>query len=180
MPNALTYWAIRARRLLSHVFEHWLWRYRYFWSKVNIWYIDCARATAFIFDTLTGVLVKVSKLHPLQSVVWNYLSIPKLQRCNRWSLGMDKWFHPTLFWACDYSFMLGLRLNHVSKRGRRKHVRCSPCVTQLDNTELKTGDRTPAAKGMARIKRSVLCMTRNIMPCSKHVWWNRPRIFPWH
>ena len=21
---------------------------------------------------------------------WNYLSIPKLQRCNRWSLGMDK------------------------------------------------------------------------------------------
>ena len=42
-------------------FEHWLWRYRYFWSKVNIWYIDCVRATAFIFDTRTGVLVKVSK-----------------------------------------------------------------------------------------------------------------------
>ena len=30
MPNALTYWAIRARHLLSHVFKHWLWRYRYF------------------------------------------------------------------------------------------------------------------------------------------------------
>ena len=38
---------------------------------------------------------------------WNYLSIPKLQRCNRWSLGMDKWFHPTLYWACDYLSMLG-------------------------------------------------------------------------
>ena len=39
MPNALTVWAIRARHLLllSHVFEHWLWWYRYFWSKVNIW-----------------------------------------------------------------------------------------------------------------------------------------------
>ena len=30
MPNALNYWAIRARHLLSHVFEHWLWWYRYF------------------------------------------------------------------------------------------------------------------------------------------------------
>ena len=30
-------------------------------------------------------------------VVWNYLSIPKLQRYNRWSLGMDKYFHPILY-----------------------------------------------------------------------------------
>ena len=30
-------------------------------SKVNIWYVNCARATAFIFDTRTDVLVKVSK-----------------------------------------------------------------------------------------------------------------------
>ena len=58
MPNALTYWAIRARQLLSHVFEYWLWQCRYFLSKVNI---NCARATAFIFDTWTGVLMKVSK-----------------------------------------------------------------------------------------------------------------------
>ena len=29
---------------------------------------------------------------------WNYLSIPKVQRCNRWSLGMDKLFHPTAYW----------------------------------------------------------------------------------
>ena len=61
MPNALAYWTIRARHFLSHVFEHWLWRYSYFWSKVNIWYVNCARATAFIFDTRTGALVKVSK-----------------------------------------------------------------------------------------------------------------------
>ena len=27
---------------------------------------------------------------------WNSLSIPKLQWCNRWSLGTDKQFHPTL------------------------------------------------------------------------------------
>ena len=48
---------------------------------------------------------------------WNYLSISKLQRCNRWSLEMDKLFHHTFYWTCDYLSMLGLKLNHVSKRG---------------------------------------------------------------
>ena len=48
---------------------------------------------------------------------WNYLSIPKLQRCNRWSLGMDKLFHPILYNGYYYLSMPGLKLNHVSKRG---------------------------------------------------------------
>ena len=43
----------------------WFWiltlSYRYFWSKVNIWNVSCARSIAFIFDTRTDVLVKVSK-----------------------------------------------------------------------------------------------------------------------
>ena len=34
----------------------------YFWSKVNIWNVNCARATAFIFDLWTDVLVKVSEI----------------------------------------------------------------------------------------------------------------------
>ena len=34
---------------------------RYFWSKVNIRNVNCVRATAFVFDTRTDVLVKVSK-----------------------------------------------------------------------------------------------------------------------
>ena len=33
----------------------------YFWSKVDIWNVNCALATALIFDTRTDVLVKVSK-----------------------------------------------------------------------------------------------------------------------
>ena len=57
MPNVLTIWAISAGHLLSHVFKHRLWLYRYFWSKVNIWNVNCARATAFIFDTRMGVLL---------------------------------------------------------------------------------------------------------------------------
>ena len=41
----------------------WWWTcFIYFWSKVNIWNANCARATAFIFDSRTDVLVKVSKI----------------------------------------------------------------------------------------------------------------------
>ena len=46
---------------------------------------------------------------------WNYSSISKFQRCNRWSLGMDKYCYLTLCWACGYLSMLELKLNHVSK-----------------------------------------------------------------
>ena len=48
---------------------------------------------------------------------WNYLSIPKLKRCNRWSLGLDKQFHPTLYNGCNYLSMVGLKIKHVSKMG---------------------------------------------------------------
>ena len=58
---------------------------------------------------------------------WNYLSIPKLQRLHRCSLGMDTQFHPTLYWACNSFSMLGLKLIHVSKRGHRKRL-VSHCI----------------------------------------------------
>ena len=48
----------------------------------------------------------------------NYLSIPKLQRLHRWSLGLDKYFHPALYDGCNYLSILELQLNHVRKRGR--------------------------------------------------------------
>ena len=32
---------------------------------------------------------------------------------------MDKQFHPTFYWACNYFFLQGLKLNHASKRGHR-------------------------------------------------------------
>ena len=52
-------------------------------------------------------------------VIINYL----LQRLHRWSLRMDKWFHPTLYTGCDYISMQGLKLIHVSKRGHwRRHI----------------------------------------------------------
>ena len=51
------------------------------------------------------------------SAWWHYLSIPKLQRLHRWNLGMDKYFHPTLYWAGDYLSMLGFKFIHISERG---------------------------------------------------------------
>ena len=52
----------------------------------------------------------------------NCLFISKLQRDNRWSLGMDKLFHLTLNQACDYLSMLELKLNHVSKSDPRRKM----------------------------------------------------------
>ena len=53
--------------------------------------------------------------HEQLSVGLNYLSIPKLERLRRWSLGMNKYFHPTFYNGCDYFPMLELKLNNVSK-----------------------------------------------------------------
>ena len=68
---------------------------------------------------------------PQINVEWNYLYIPKLQWLHRWSLGMDKWFHPTLYNGRNYLSMLGLKLKHVSKRGPRAHH-----VPSADNPSL--------------------------------------------
>ena len=48
---------------------------------------------------------------------WNYLSIPKLQRYNRWTLECISNFIPHFTGACDYLSMLGLKSNHVIKMG---------------------------------------------------------------
>ena len=45
--------------------------------------------------------------------VWDEITYPFLN----FNVTMDKKFHPTLYRACDYLSMLGLKLNHVSKRG---------------------------------------------------------------
>ena len=72
----------------------------------------------------------------------NYLSIPKLQRLYRWSLGMDKWFHPTLCTGCNYLSMLGLKLN---KTQNRHHVtypqeRALGCLCQFNALHWRHND----------------------------------------
>ena len=78
------------------------------------------------------------RLHPLWNVGWNYLSIPKLQRMNRWSLGMDKELHITLNWTCDYLSMLGLKLQHVSKGGPWYIDKLSRWFTEIIHNHVRT------------------------------------------
>ena len=66
-------------------------------------------------------------LHPLWSVGWNYLSIPKLQRLHRWSLGMAKQFHPKLYWTYTYLSRLVLKLNYISKMDPSCDIRLHIC-----------------------------------------------------
>ena len=70
MPNALTYWAIRAKHLLSHVFEHWLWRCRYFLSKAKIWNVNCARATAFVVCSETRQYHQTGNIYTRRDNDW--------------------------------------------------------------------------------------------------------------
>ena len=46
------------------------------------------------------------------SVGWNYLSISKLQRPNRWYLGDDNLFHPAFYYGWNYLSMMVLKLIH--------------------------------------------------------------------
>ena len=62
---------------------------------------------------------------------WNYLSIPKLQQA------VYEWisnFIP-LYWACNYLSTLGLKLNHISKRGSRSPP-LSIALLDFTNTSL--------------------------------------------
>ena len=61
---------------------------------------------------------------------WNYLSIPKLQRFLRWSLGTLKKFRPTHYNGCDYLSMLGLKLIHDGKRAYCSLPTWPPAVKQ--------------------------------------------------
>ena len=61
LPNGLTIRAIGATYLLPDVFEYWLWWYKYFCSQFNIRNVNYAKATAFMFDARSDVLVKVSR-----------------------------------------------------------------------------------------------------------------------
>ena len=51
--------------------------------------------------------------------VWDEITylVPNSNGCTHWSLRMDRWLHPMLYWASNYLSMLGFKLIHFSKRG---------------------------------------------------------------
>ena len=64
----------------------------------------------------------------------NYPSILKPQWRKRWSLGKDKYYHITLYCTCNVLSMLGLQLNHITKRGPS----CHPCVLEKIGNQAHT------------------------------------------
>ena len=45
---------------------------------------------------------------------------------------MDKYFHPAVYWVCDYLSMLRFKLTHVSKMGPGVHQSTRIFVVRLE------------------------------------------------
>ena len=88
MPNALACWAIRARHLLSHVFEHWLWRYRYFWVKLTFETLT-VRGQQHSFSTHERRVI-CNNIHYKMSfeITYPFLNL----KYSRWRLQMETFF----------------------------------------------------------------------------------------
>ena len=90
-----------------HLMAWAMYIYIYFWSKVNIWNFNCARATAFIFDTRTGVPVKVSEFWYRKCLDLRGTRTPKLSDADQrkhqsstllvfvWGIHQDRWIPRT-------------------------------------------------------------------------------------
>ena len=68
------------------------------------------------FTNMNELLIPTWISNSLRYTIWDEI-IYKFERRSRWSLGRDKSFHTTLYWACDYLFMLELEWIHVNKKG---------------------------------------------------------------
>ena len=73
-------------------------------------------------------------LRPLWNVGWNCLFIPELQRRSRWSFGIDKLFHPTVYWAYHYLSVLRLKLIHFNKKNPHRRVNFHVYVPNINGT----------------------------------------------
>ena len=63
--------------------------------------------------------------------VWDEKLLIHSQTLTPWSLWMGNWLYPTLYWACDYLYMLRLKLIYVSKNGPR-----TQCVMSVSTSLL--------------------------------------------
>ena len=107
-------------------FRYWL-----VWSSANLFHM-------YNFH-LKALLSMVNSLAPrryginFRNVIFEHmlqimLSLWALVKLHCWSLGMDKWFHPTLYNGCNYLSIQGLYLIHVGKRAQGLWA-IIPCTT---------------------------------------------------
>ena len=60
-------------------FEYWIWWYKHFWSIVTMWYVNCAWATAFIFNIRVIFLLKCQRFWDRKCVGLVGTRTPKLR-----------------------------------------------------------------------------------------------------
>ena len=80
--------------------------------------LHCERSIAYIWSPGTSWNPQSSMSLVITYMVKSWMKLlihSHTPRCNGWSLGIDKYFHPTFHNRCDYLSMLGLKLNHVCK-----------------------------------------------------------------
>ena len=65
--------------------------------------------------------------------VWDEITFPSINYGATVEIGMDKQFHPTLYNGHNYLSVVGLKLNHVSKRGPWRHVRNCEVIGSLES-----------------------------------------------
>ena len=82
----------------------------------------CDRSFVFKIVVLCGISCYFAPRYIESIAIWlsKYI-LSCLQRRNRWSLGMDKYIHPACYNACNYLFLLGININHVSKMSQLVH-----------------------------------------------------------
>ena len=115
-------WCLNRERHRSRASLYWAFICHPIYRRINVSItIRGSRPQSPLLSTWFNFNLSMEKEPPVwESVRWNYLSIPKLQRCNRWSLEMAMKFHPIFHNGFNYLSMLGTKLNHVSKMGPRK------------------------------------------------------------
>ena len=72
---------------LANKFEHLL--YKFNTTKTLVYFYFFKWGCLSLANKVFIMLVE-GKFQNKTKMIWNYFSIPKLQRCNRWSLGMEK------------------------------------------------------------------------------------------
>ena len=112
------------RRLSLH--EHyWITTVNIDFSPPGIHGLACTKWEIFVHKPTAVPLLPSFSFNPSmkkqsniqENVGLHYIYMPKLQWCNRWSLGKDKEFQTILYNGCNYVSMQGLKLSHNNKRG---------------------------------------------------------------
>ena len=107
--------------------------------RFDIGQMNLATRHGYVTTSIIYCGVKLLIYHPTST----------MQRCNRWSLGMDKQFYPTLYRVCDNLIMLWFKLNHVSKKG--------PGVIPVKQPQV-CGKNRPVTKTHKNTTNEILCI----------------------